>query len=151
MAEHAHRLNLSTLTEDMHTEALKSYANAKAQRIIHQYRLAIETTGEKRYRKRLLHAMAHVEDDYVTMEQLVETVSKEMGEAVPSTALSGPLRDLKTEKFGNVLTDIESHGAGARAFNYSTFADPAMKSIVRMIEELSKPGEDIPRELQQEG
>ncbi len=151
MAERAHQLNLSTLTEDMHTEALKSYAKAKAQRTIHQYRLAIETTGEKRYRKRLLHAMAHVEDDYVTMEQLVEIVSKEMGEAVPSTALSGPLRDLKTEKFGSVLTDIESHGGGGRAYNYSTFADPAMKSIVRMIEELAKPGEDIPRELQQDG
>ena len=149
MAEVARKTGSHELTPDMYTEALKTYAKAKAQRMIHQYRLAIETTGQKRYRKQILHAMAHAEDDYVTMDQLIRSVSKQMGEEVPSTALSGPLRELKTDKYGSVLTDIEGVSSSARAYNYSAFTDPAMKSVIRMIMELARPGEEIPQELQQ--
>ena len=139
MAEKCRERGLDTLTSELLNEALRTYASSKAQRMIHQYRLAIETTGEKRYRQKILHAMALCDDDYVTMEQLVALVSKQMGEVVPSTALSGPLRQLKNEEYGLILTDVSGPSAGSRAFNYSAFTDPAMKSIIRMIEEFGTP------------
>jgi len=149
MAETAKQTRADALTQEMHAAALRAYAKAKAQRMIHQYRTAIETTGTKKYRKRILHAMARAEDDYVTMDQLVHGISRDMAEDVPSTALSGPLRELKTAKFGPILTDVEGPSGTARAYNYSAFADPAMKSIIRMIEALARPGEEIPADFQQ--
>ena len=44
-------------------DALKTYGRRKAQRLIREYRAAIETTGEKRYRKQILVAMANSEDE----------------------------------------------------------------------------------------
>jgi hypothetical protein len=78
--------------------------------------------------------MANSEDEYVTMEYLVEQVSNALGENVPSTALSGPLRQLKTDKNGKILRDVENPAGGGRLANYSGFTDPAMKSIIRMVE-----------------
>jgi hypothetical protein len=150
MAEEVRRNRMREVTPEIHSNALRVYANAKAQRMIHQYRTAIETVGSKRYRKRVLQAMARAEDDYVTMDQLVRAVSQDLGIVVPSTALSGPLRELKSQKYGKILTDVEGHSGTARAYNYSAFADPAMKSIIRMIIALAKPGEEIPKELQHE-
>ena len=113
---------------------LGTYARRKAQRLIREYRAAIETTGDKRYRKQVLVAMANSPDEYVTMEYLVENISEALGEEVPATALSGPLRALKTEKYGNILRDVENPAGGGRLANYSGFTDPAMKSIIRMVE-----------------
>ncbi|WP_028571206.1 P-loop NTPase fold protein [Desulfonatronum lacustre] len=114
--------------------ALKNYARRKAQRLIREYRAAIETSGDKRYRKQILLAMANSDDEYVTMEFLVEEISKSLGESVPATALSGPLRALKTEKYGSILRDVENPAGGGRLSNYSGFSDPAMKAIIRMVE-----------------
>lgn len=114
--------------------ALKTYGRRKAQRLIREYRAAIETTGEKRYRKQILVAMANSEDEYATMEYLVDKISEVLGEQVPATALSGPLRALKTGKFGSILRDVENPAGGGRLSNYSGFSDPAMKAIIRMVE-----------------
>ena len=127
--------------------ALREYATAKAQRSISSYKLAIETTGPKRYRKQILHAMAAIDDDYVTMEQLVANVSKQLGEDTPRTVLSGPLRDLKTTEYGSILTDIEGIDPEQRAFNYSAFSDPAIKSVIRLIGEVRSLGDLAPEEL----
>ncbi|MGF1583633.1 MAG: AAA family ATPase [Gemmataceae bacterium] len=123
----------SPTIDDVKT-ALATYARRKAQRLIREYRATIETVGEKRYRKQILTAMANSDDEYVTMEYLVEQVSAALGEAVQSTALSGPLRQLKSEKYGNILRDVENPAGGGRLANYSGFTDPAMKSIIRMVE-----------------
>ena len=114
--------------------ALATYARRKAQRLIREYRATIETVGEKRYRKQILTAMANSDDEYVTMEYLVDQVSAALGVNVPSTALSGPLRQLKTEKYARILRDVENPAGGGRLTNYSGFTDPAMKSIIRMVE-----------------
>ncbi len=115
--------------------------------MINSYKIAIETTGEKRYRKQILHAMAHIEDDYVTMDQLVALVSLQLGSDIPSTALSGPLRDLKSSECGNIITDINAPGGILRAYNYSSFSDPAMKSVIRLLEQINSNTADIPKEL----
>lgn len=112
--------------------AIKEYVESRAARLNDQYLKAIETTGARRYRKRILHAMANVDDDYVTMEQLARRVSDELGEEIPSTALSGPLKALKSPEFGEVLKDVERREAGERVYNYSTFTDPTMKAFIRM-------------------
>lgn len=114
--------------------ALKNYGRRKAQRLIREYRAAIETSGEKRYRKQILLAMANSDDEYVTMEFLVDEISRTLSEDVPPTALSGPLRALKTNKYGSILRDVENPAGGGRLSNYSGFADPAMKAIIRMVE-----------------
>jgi hypothetical protein len=94
---------------------------------------AVENKGEKRYRKRILNAMAQCEDEYVTMEQIRATVSAELGEDVPSTALSGPLRELKEPKFGPVLQDVSRPDASGRLANYTVFVDPTLKAFVRLL------------------
>lgn len=127
--------------------AIAEYATAKEQRALANYKLAIETTGPKRYRKQILHAMAEIEDDYVTMEQLVSGVSRLIGEETPRTVLSGPLRDLKSAQYGSILTDIEGIDPEKRAFNYSAFTDPAIKSVIRLVNEVQQHGDLTPEEL----
>lgn len=134
VAENCQNRSQNVPTIDDVKTALATYARRKAQRLIREYRATIETVGEKRYRKQILTAMANSDDEYVTMEYLVDQVSAALGETVPSTALSGPLRQLKTEKFGKILRDVENPAGGGRLANYSGFTDPAMKSIIRMVE-----------------
>lgn len=146
MAENAISDKSKAINFEYYKAALHNYALSKAQRMIKQYRCVIETTGVKRYRKQILMAMAKADDDYVTMEKLTELVSSQLGEATPSTALSGPLRSLKQEEFGKILSDIEATKDGARAYNYSVFTDPAMKSVIRLVEELEAEG-NLPADL----
>ena len=127
--------------------AITEYATAKEQRALANYKLAIETTGPKRYRKQILHAMAEIEDDYVTMEQLISGVSRLIGEATPRTVLSGPLRDLKSAQYGSILTDIEGIDPERRAFNYSAFTDPAIKSVIRLVNEIQRHDDLTPEAL----
>jgi hypothetical protein len=137
----------NSVSKDHFNYALSNYAKTKAQRMINSYKTAIETTGERRYRKQILHAMAHIDDDYVTMDQLVASVSKQLSTEIPSTALSGPLRDLKSPEYGSVLSDVDAPGGVLRAYNYSSFSDPAMKSVIRLIEHINQTSTDIPAEL----
>jgi hypothetical protein len=134
VAEASYREASRAVTRDDVKNALKTYGRRKAQRLIREYRAAIETTGEKRYRRQILLAMANSEDEYVTMEYLVEKISSALNEDVPATALSGPLRRLKTKKYGAILRDVSNPAGGGRLANYSGFSDPAMKAIIRMVE-----------------
>jgi len=134
MAEMAQRNNRSEISLIEFESAMKNYASNKAQRLVKTYKLAIETVGEKKYRKQILHAMSKIDDEYITMEQIASEVSRRMEDNIPSTTLSGPLRDLKSDQYGGVLTNI-STAYGGRAHNYHAFKDPAMKSIIRMIDE----------------
>lgn len=134
MAENTISEQRDEVTETDFENAMSNYANRKAQRLVRAYMGAVETVGSKRYRKQILHAMAFSEGEYVTMNDLVRRVSKQLDEPVPSSTLSGPLRDLKTKKFGEILRDIEGSGKD-RLLNYSAFSDPAMRSIIRMIEQ----------------
>lgn len=127
--------------------AITEYATAKEQRALANYKLAIETTGPKRYRKQILHAMAEIEDDYVTMEQLISGVSRLIGEEARRTDLSGPLRDLKSAQYGSILTDIEGTDPDKRAFNYSAFTDPAIKSVIRLVNEIQRHDDLAPEAL----
>lgn len=147
IAEKCARENRSEFENNDIKYALHQYASAKAQRVLAQYKKAIETIGSKRYRKQILHAMAHMDDDYVTMDQLVAGVSTQLGDPTPSTALSGPLRDLKSETYGCVLTDVEGISPSERAYNYSAFTDPATKSIIRLVEEIQQFADVAPPEL----
>lgn len=134
VAEASNREGNRAITNRDVEAALRTYGRRKAQRLIREYRAAIETTGEKRYRKQILVAMANSDDEYVTMEYLVEKISHALNENVPATALSGPLRALKTTKHGSILRDVDNPASGSRLANYSGFSDPAMKAIIRMVE-----------------
>ncbi|VFQ44367.1 AAA family ATPase [Desulfoluna butyratoxydans] len=134
IAEASYREESRAVTSEDVKESLKTYGRRKAQRLIREYRAAIETTGEKRYRKQILLAMANGEDEYVTMEYLVEKISSALNIDVPATALSGPLRALKNQKYGSILRDVANPAGGGRLANYSGFSDPAMKAIIRMVE-----------------
>lgn len=119
--------------------ALKKYTKSRLRRQHEKYHRAIEHTGEKRYRKQILHAMASVSDEYVTLDQIRVRVSRSIGEEVPSTTLSGPLRDLRQPKYGSILRDlkhedVDGEGGERRVYNLTTFADPAMKDFIRMLD-----------------
>lgn len=143
MAEAAVADEVDVLTVKMVEDGLEKYAASKAQRALREYHRAIETTGTKRYRKQILHAMARSDHEYVTMEELTQRVSRQLGEGVPSTTLSGPLRDLKKPAYGEILADVPGFRPDTRTWNISRFTDPAMKAIVRLVDEL--PGGDVER------
>jgi len=112
--------------------ALKAFVETKEARLNKSYVAAIESVGELRYRKQILRAMAECEDEYVTMEMIRTRVAEFLGRDIPSTALSGPLRDLKDERFGMVLSDVERPDGSGRLTNYTTFKDPALKAFIRL-------------------
>ncbi len=131
-------------------EAVQRYLADNSGRMLRKYYGAIETQGIKRYRKQVLIAAAMHDNDYVTMEDLRRAVSKALGEDVIASALSGPLRDLKTPEYGEVLKDVERGGGRNRIQNVTSFTDPMMKSFVRFITTLDKTRivpEDEGREL----
>lgn len=112
--------------------ALQAFVETKEARLNKSYVAAIESVGELRYRKQILRAMAECEDEYVTMEMIRARVSKFLDKDIPSTALSGPLRNLKEEQFGSVLSDVERPDGADRLTNYTTFRDPALKAFIRL-------------------
>ena len=113
--------------------ALDEYVESREARLYRTYMSAIENKGDRRYRKRILAAMAEREDEYVTMEQIRLAVSIAIGEDVPSSALSGPLRELKEPRFGPVLQDVDRPDASGRLANYTVFVDPTLKAFVRLL------------------
>ena len=113
--------------------SLREYVESREARLYRTYMSAIENKGERRYRRRILSAVAECEDEYVTMEQIRAAVSVRLGEDVPSTALSGPLRELKEPKFGPVLQDVGRPDASGRLANYTVFVDPTLKAFVRLL------------------
>lgn len=119
-------------------EAIQQYIEDNSGRMIRKWYGAIETQGVKRYRKQILIAAAMHANDYITMEDLTREISGSLGTSVPSTALSGPLRELKTPSFGDVLKDVERTGGGGRLQNVTSFTDPMMKSFVRFMTTLDK-------------
>ena len=87
--------------------AIRLFLTDSRARLTRKYMTAIETTGPKRYRKQILRAMAETGGDYVTMDELVQRVSNQLGEEVAASALSGPLRELKQARYGEILMDLE--------------------------------------------
>jgi len=113
--------------------SLRDYVESREARLYRTYMAAIETVGDRRYRKQVLHAMAECEDEYVTMEQIRDGVTRKIGQTVPSSTLSGPLRDLKSPKYGPVLQDVKRPDASGRLANYTVFVDPTLKAFVRLL------------------
>lgn len=112
--------------------ALQAFVETKEARLNKAYIAAVESVGDIRYRKQILRAMAECEDEYVTMELIRTKVSEFIGRDIPSTALSGPLRDLKEDRYGPVLSDVERPDKVNRLTNYTTFKDPALKAFIRL-------------------
>lgn len=112
--------------------ALKAFVETKEARLYRAYLGAVETVGEFKYRKQILRAMAENEDEYVTMDMIRTKVSDYLGADIPSTTLSGPLRQLKEERYGPVLNDVERPDGVGRLTNFTTFKDPALKAFIRL-------------------
>jgi AAA domain len=117
--------------QDLKT-ALQAFVETKEARLYRAYIAAVETVGEFKYRKQILRAMAESEDEYVTMEMIRTKVSEYLGATTPSTTLSGPLKQLKEERYGPVLTDVERPDGVGRLTNFTTFKDPALKAFIRL-------------------
>lgn len=111
--------------------ALKAFVETKEARLYKSYLAAVESTGELRYRKQILRAMAECEDEYVTMEIIRTKVSEYLGKDIESNMLSSPLRSLKEERYGPVLSDVARPDSG-RLSNFTTFKDPALKAFIRL-------------------
>lgn len=122
-------------------KALQAFVETKEKRLNKSYVAAIESVGGVRYRKQILRAMAECEDEYVTMEMIRDRVSSILGKNIPSTALSGPLRSLKENQFGSVLSDVERPDGAGRLTNYTTFRDPALKAFIRL--QVLREGENV--------
>ncbi len=126
------------VTENDCRLAVHSYLKEHGRRLAGVYLRAIETFGPKRYRKQILQAVATLDSDYATMEDIRNAVSTTLGEEIPSTSLSGPLGALKSGDYGRILQDIERIVSGDRIHNLTTFTDPMMKSFVRFMGNLDR-------------
>jgi len=131
-AEHAVDDSRAEIEEPDVEFAVREFLTGSRARLTQTYVTAIETTGPRRYRKLILRAMAESPSDFVTMDELSERVSSYVGEPVPSTALSGPLRDLKQPRFGEILRDVARPlEPGGRVYNLTAFKDPRLKAFIR--------------------
>jgi hypothetical protein len=78
------------------------------------------------------------------MDEFTTRVSAYLGldlyEQVPSSALSGPLRQLKTQEKGSILMDVERPVGHERIHNLTTFRDPSMKAFIRTIQLVEEQG-----------
>ncbi|WP_353888715.1 ATP-binding protein [uncultured Microbacterium sp.] len=115
------------------TRAVRLFVEGKNGRMSRSYIEAIETQGAKRYRKRILHAIAEIPGDYATMDDIRQSVSNQLGSDVQPGAISGPLRQLKEPEYGSILKDVERQ-SGGKLQNVTCFTDPMMKSYVRFLE-----------------
>jgi hypothetical protein len=121
--------------------AIRLFLTASRARLTRKYMTAIETIGPKRYRKQILRAMAEIDGDYVTMDELVRRVSKQLEEDVPSGALNGPLRELKQSRYGEILMDVERpQELEVRVYNLTAFKDPRMKAYIRAMHAVEEQG-----------
>ncbi len=131
------------IAEEDIKHSIQRYLSFHGRRLYELYSKAVETTGAKRYRKQILRAVAEAPNEFATMEEIKAGVSKFLGEAVPAESLSGPLRDLRLEKYGTILKDVE-RADGERVYNYTRFSDPMMKAFVRFVHEVEEVLEDHP-------
>jgi hypothetical protein len=75
------------------------------------------------------------------MNELMSSVSGYLGEEVPATTLSGPLRELKKKEFGEILRDVaRPSNDGVRVHNLSAFKDPRMKAFIRAMNAVEDQG-----------
>lgn len=146
-SEAAIREHSDTIEERHCLHAVETYLRDNGRRLLGHYMRAVETTGPKRYRKRILHAAAQCEHDYFTMEEIKENVSRALGEDVPATSLSGPLRMLKEDACGRILQDVERVVGSQRIHNLSAFSDPMMKSFIRFMSTVDGTGLMPPEQI----
>lgn len=123
------RLVLDRRLSDALDEVIHSGAN---ERMNERYNKAINHNGQLRYRTQVLHAMAASDHNYVTSDWIADHVSEQLGENVPTTTLSGPLRDLKQQEYGAILSDVISP-SGKKVKNQTRFTQPQMKSFIRFL------------------
>ena len=120
--------------------AVSTYLKENTGRLYDHYFRAIETTGQRRYRKQILRAVAVTPMDYATMDDIRTGVSESLSEDIPAQSLSGPLRDLRKAEFGSILKDVDRDVSGQRIRNLTAFTDPMMKSFVRFMNNLDQTG-----------
>lgn len=134
------KVEVQRVQESDCVEAVRLYLQDHGRRLANIYMKAIETTGTRRYRKLILHAVAACDSDYVTMDDIRERVSAMISVKVRPSALSGPLSALKKDTYGRILQDVERLPKGARIRNLTAFSDPMMKSFVRFMDRLDGAG-----------
>jgi hypothetical protein len=140
VAEHSDREERRPITDADIDEAIRLFVLNSQARLTRKYMGAIETMGPRRYRKQILRAMAESPSDYVTMDELTTRISGYLQEEIPSTALSGPLRELKQVAYGQILTDIQRPDDAGRVYNMNTFNDPRMKAFIRVMHQVEGQG-----------
>lgn len=119
-------------------DAVRTYLQDHGRRLASVYVKSIEQVGPRRYRKQILLAMASIPHDLVNLDEIRTRVCEQLRADVPSTALSGPLRELKSGA-NSILQDVDRQ-TGDRVYNLSAFRDPMMKSFIRFMAELEDQG-----------
>lgn len=131
-AEAAIRDGRENITEANINYSVERLVKNRSRRLYDKYTKVIEQVGQAKFRKQILRAMAESTNDYVSMEEISEKVSNYLGRDIPSTSLSGPLRDLKSKDYEEILKDVR-RTSGQRVHNLSAFKDPSMKAFIRLM------------------
>ena len=140
VAEHVLSRRRSQVDDSDVDKAIESFLSRSQFRLTAMYMKAIETTGNRRYRKQVSRAMAESGSDFMTMEDLKERIATYVGEPVAASALSGPLKQLKSARYGEILTDVPRPTGDAKVFNLTCFNDPRMKAFIRVMHAVEDAG-----------
>lgn len=130
--------NGDSLLQTDYDGAVREYLRENDQRLTQSYLVSIEHQGQKRYRKQILAAMSELKKDIASLEDIRVKVAEILHEDVPSTALSGPLKELKRGS-DSILVDFHSTGRQAAQI-LTSFREPVMKSFVRFMREVEAQG-----------
>nr|WP_246247301.1 AAA family ATPase [Cellulomonas septica] len=128
----------STVLADDYEAAVAAYLKENGHRLAEVYTRAIEHTGPRKYRKQILISMSLIDDEFFELETIRAHIEERTGLPVQQTALSGPLRELKTGS-ESILQDVSKRD-GDRVYNLSAFRDPMMKSFIRFMNEVEAQG-----------
>ncbi|WP_149029373.1 ATP-binding protein [Corynebacterium halotolerans] len=128
--------------EDVSTALEVVIKEGSHERMTDRYKKAANHTGARKYRTQILHAMASAEEAQVETGWLAEEISRRLGEKVEMQAISGPLRELKSEEYGGILADA-SAADGSKLHNQSMFKQPQMKSFVQFLENAQNAGAEL--------
>lgn len=129
-AKAATRRGASSVTPMDLVTAIRDYTHSQQIALTRKYARSIERQGKFRYRKQILRAMAESANDEVATEEITDRVSEQLGRDVPSSSLSGKLRQLK-EGPDPILCDVDR--GESREHGLSRFVDPMMKSYIRFL------------------
>ncbi|HEY3368872.1 MAG TPA: ATP-binding protein [Symbiobacteriaceae bacterium] len=129
-ALHALAAGVEEISAAMVDRALEELLETRYGQHYQKWMSAIEKTGDVRWRKQILFAMALIPSEIVSTEELSATLSELIGRKVESSNYTYQMGELQN-KF-NIVSRVETTKKGAE-YALWRFVDPSFKNLLKVI------------------